>query len=110
MKLPLRRNEAKTPQPFEEKTRGAYRREAASPALHRELSSYDCVVIKSRINRDNSMVGPDFDYWRQERERLLNIEDNNPEIGGYLAAIDLILDFEQRLKNGPPSLHGMENG
>jgi hypothetical protein len=45
------------------------------------------------------MKGPDFDFWRQERERVLSKPFNeyreDIEVGNYLAAIDIILEFEK---------------
>lgn len=49
------------------------------------------------------MIGPDFDYWRKERERVLSKAFNDyreeVELGSYLAAIDVILEIESLIVN-----------
>jgi hypothetical protein len=40
------------------------------------------------------LVRPDYEFWRQERARVLAFNEIHPEIGNYLAAIDTILELE----------------
>jgi hypothetical protein len=40
------------------------------------------------------LVRPDYEFWRQERARVLASNEMHPEIGNYLAAIDTILELE----------------
>lgn len=50
------------------------------------------------------MSGPDFDFWRKERDRVLSKPFNeyreDIEAGNYLAAIDVILETETRQIEG----------
>jgi hypothetical protein len=41
------------------------------------------------------MKEPDYDFWRQERERLLDLPLWQPEIGNFQAAVDVILETEE---------------
>ena len=40
------------------------------------------------------LARPDYEFWRQERARVLALNEIHPEIGNYLAAIDTILELE----------------
>ena len=59
----------------------------AKPEIGREVSR-----VKAELHAQ--LVRPDYEFWRQERARVLALNEIHPEIGNYLAAIDTILELE----------------
>ena len=59
----------------------------AKPEIGREVSR-----VKAELHAQ--LVRPDYEFWRQERARVLALNEIHPEIGNYLAAIDTVLELE----------------
>lgn len=44
------------------------------------------------------MKEPDFEFWREEQKRLLDLPLWQPEVGNFQAAVDTILETEPLIR------------